>query len=109
MENKKKEIETASPGPFAAQRPILIDSWLKSLLIFLLVILAGFFLLNQALGFFYKTQFLKGPCNLCGELNPEVKSCINNLNAPRPSFPDGSGGWTNPFNDSPTYSFNITP
>ena len=70
-----------------------------------LVVAVGMFAFNQTLDFFYKMEFLKSPCMLCGELNPEVTSCIRELNT-RLSFPDGMGGWTDPFADKPT--FNLT-
>lgn len=78
------------------QTPI---DYLKAALIIIGVLALGFAAINQAMGFFYKAHLLKAPCDLCGELNPEVQSCIDNLNAPRASFPDGNGGWTDPFSD----------
>lgn len=77
-----------------------INYWLKQSLLFILVIAIGLLAINQALGFFYKTQFLATPCNLCGQLNPEVDACIKKLNSPRASFyagGEGTDGWTDPF------------
>lgn len=84
---------------------IEVNSWLKAGLIFVLIIALGFVAINQGLGFFYKTHFLKSPCDLCSELNPGVEECIEYVNSARPSYwtPDG---WTDPFNNS---NWNLTP
>lgn len=81
---------------------IEITSWLRFAIYFLIIIALGFVIINQGLGFFYKAHFLKAPCELCSELNPEVKTCIDNINSPRPSFPDGNGGWSDPFSTDDT-------
>lgn len=72
---------------------------LRFILIIIGVLALGFVALNQGMGFFYKIQFLKSPCQLCAELNPPVQECIDRLNEARPSYwtPDG---WTDPFNNS---------
>jgi hypothetical protein len=44
----------------------------------LIVIGLGLFMLNQAFAWYYKAEFLKTPCVLCAELNPDVKECIQN-------------------------------
>ena len=64
-----------------------------------LVCALGFFALNQSFKFFYGIHLLKSPCDLCAELNPGVQDCIDNLNAPRASYSDGVGGWSDPFED----------
>lgn len=70
-----------------------------------LVLALGFLAVNQTLEFFYKAHFLKAPCDLCVELNPEVKQCLDYLNAPRASYwtPEG---WTDPFK-APDININI--
>lgn len=67
-----------------------------------LVVAVGMLAVNQSLGFFYKAHLLKQPCQLCGELNPGVQACIDNLNAPRPSYWT-QGGWTDPFNETSNF------
>jgi len=52
----------------------------KAIIIIAGVIAVGMLAINQTLGFIYKAHFLKSPCDLCGQLNPEVESCIINLN-----------------------------
>jgi hypothetical protein len=69
---------------------------LKTIAIVLLIIGLGVFAVNQVLTYYYKTEFLKSPCYLCGELNPEVKICIENLNKGRASYWNGSD-WSDPF------------
>ena len=49
---------------------------LKHIAMFLLVIALGMTAVNQTLGFLYKAEFLKQPCALCAELNPDVKECV---------------------------------
>jgi len=70
----------------------------------LLVVALGTLAVNQTLGYYYKAHFLRAPCDLCGDLNPEVKNCIENLNTPRASYYTREG-WTDPYNIS---SYNIT-
>lgn len=72
--------------------------WLKVLLYIGVVCSLGFFAFNQAYQFFYGAQLLMTPCDLCMELNPEVKECIDYLNQPRPSYwVGGKEGWSDPF------------
>ena len=33
-------------------------------------------LVNQSLGYLYKSRFLQKPCDLCEELNPHLKDCF---------------------------------
>lgn len=77
-----------------------IWNFLKFLLIIVAVVSLGLLAVNQALTFFYKAAFLKTPCELCGDLNPEVEECINRLNDPRPSFWIGGDNWTDPFQEN---------
>lgn len=80
----------------------------KFILVLILVLALGMLAINQGLGFFYKAEFLKSPCGLCSELNPGVKQCINNLNAPLPSYYNGQAGWTDPRNSSNQFYINIS-
>ena len=86
MEERKEEN-----GPLDLLAVLRIVFWI------VLVCALGFFAINQGFRFFYGAHLLKAPCDLCAELNPGVQDCIDNLNAPRASFPDGSGGWSDPF------------
>lgn len=47
-----------------------------------LVVGAGMFAINQVLEYKYNAAFLKTPCNVCTDLNPEFSSCINNCFQP---------------------------
>lgn len=65
--------------------------WGRFLLIVLLVIGAGLLAINQTLEYFYRAEFLKAPCSLCLELNPEVaRQCFIREDK---LFPNGQGGW----------------
>jgi len=118
MEKTKKETDSADPvvlldpGSYY-YRPSDLPGAYKKLydiieIVFwiLLVSAIGFLAFNQGMGFFYKAHLLKAPCDLCGDLNPEVQSCINNLNT-RISYPDGSGNWTDPFAEKKFYNITI--
>lgn len=45
-----------------------------------LIFLIGLFAINQFLNFYFKAQFLKSPCTVCQELNPEVSGCFKVIN-----------------------------
>lgn len=47
----------------------------KAIVVILLIIGLGLFIINQFLSYYYKAQFLAGPCQLCVKLNPEVGNC----------------------------------
>jgi len=93
-EKKEENLSAQNEG-----RPIIIEDKLRFLFWLVLVLALGFLAINQGMGFFYKVQFLKAPCQLCGELNPGVQECIDDLNAPRPSF-WGAEGWSDPFTEN---------
>jgi hypothetical protein len=95
--NQNKKIEGLDSPAIASNNRIPPKDLIKILFWIVLVVAIGMLAVNQTLGFFYKAYFLKQPCDLCAELNPEVEECILNLNAPRASFPDGMGGWTDPY------------
>jgi|TARA_Y100000310_G_scaffold64427_1_gene59951 hypothetical protein len=88
-------------------KTIVIDDVVNTTLIIIGVMAVGFLAFNQGMGFFYKVHFLKSPCGLCSELNPEVDICINNLNKGQLSYwtPDG---WTDPFNKNDSSITTIT-
>ena len=43
-------------------------------LIIVIVIAVGMFAMNQAFAWYYKAQFLRGPCALCIDENPDWKA-----------------------------------
>lgn len=47
----------------------------KIIIIVLFVIGLGLFALNQTLNFFYKSEFLQKPCDLCQKLNTNLTLC----------------------------------
>jgi hypothetical protein len=68
----------------------------RFLLIMFLVAGAGVFMVNQALKFKYNAEFLKQPCGLCTELNPNQSGCLQGcFNVKQSFYPDGSGNWIN--------------
>lgn len=73
----------------------------KRILVICLVILIGFFAINQYLDFKYKATFLGGPCKLCAEVNLGVESCINDLNKPKALYWN-KGIWGELMNNTPT-------
>lgn len=71
-----------------------LDEWylrMRFLLIMLAVVALGMFCIMKVMDFRYKTVFIKTPCQLCMDLNPEVTSCfaVHKVSI----FPDGHGGW----------------
>lgn len=102
MEEQKNKRVIEFSG---ANRPIIIDNLLKTILLMLLVVALGVLAINQTLGFFYKAHFLKSPCTLCADLNPDVKTCIQELSTPRASYWLGNDTWSDPFQRT---IFNVT-
>jgi len=49
---------------------------LKTILVIVLVVALGTLAVNQTLGFYYKSQFLQSPCDLCRNLNPLLDECF---------------------------------
>jgi len=64
---------------------------LKILFWVVLVVAIGMVAVNQTFEFYYKAEFLRSPCSLCMELNPEVsEQCfIKGITL----YPYGSGDW----------------
>lgn len=85
--NNKMEgqIDNSIPENTKVDRKLLVN-----IAVGLLVIVLGLVAVNQTLGYLYKAQFLKTPCELCKELNPEVEDCFNRrVN----TYPTISGDW----------------
>lgn len=77
--------------------------WINALIIIAVVAL-GLLAVNQALGFVYKSEFLRSPCSLCARLNPNTTQC---LTPKTPDYPTNEGyiykqKWSN-------ISFNLLP
>ena len=67
---------------------------LKTIALLLLVVCLGLFVVNQTMGYYYKAHFLKSPCSLCAELNPNQSMCIKDCFTYQTKlYPDGFGGW----------------
>jgi len=67
-----------------------IKNWVRTMIIILLVIWLGMFAVNQVLTYYYKAEFLKAPCQLCRDLNPDVDICLTEAGRTRSYF-NGSG------------------
>lgn len=78
------------------EKPEVLKDYLKLLIYIGVVCFIGFLAANQTMSFFYKIEFLKQPCKLCGELNPGVLECILQMNAPANSFWIGGDNWSEP-------------
>ena len=54
-----------------------VRKWLIYAMMTAIVIGAGMFGLNQVMKFYYNSELLQSPCNLCVKLNPEIdKECF---------------------------------
>ena len=55
---------------------------IQRVILILIVIGIGLFVINQVLSYYYKSQFLLTPCELCLEINNNLELCqkINNIN-----------------------------
>lgn len=68
-----------------------LKDWLVLVCWILGVVALGMIAINQTLEYNYKMEFLKAPCKLCLELNPEVSGqCF--IQEER-LYPNGYGGW----------------
>jgi hypothetical protein len=54
----------------------LVKELLIIILIITIVIAIGMFAVNQTIGYYYKSQFLQGPCYLCAQENDHLKDCL---------------------------------
>jgi hypothetical protein len=76
MEEQKKEDPKGD-----VDLKISLDYWYKMfklVLIIIGVVALGLVAVNQALAYRYKAVFLKGPCELCSQLNVNASKCIEN-------------------------------
>ena len=55
--------------------------WLKFIAIIIAVVALGTLAVNQVMNYYYKAQFIQGPCQLCVKLNPEWKQCYDKITA----------------------------
>lgn len=92
----EKFFETSQPSNHYNNRGM---DFLKTIGLIFLVVALGMLAVNQSLEFYYRAEFLKAPCSLCAELNPDVEVCIQNLSDPRPSYWTMEG-WTDPYNQT---------
>jgi len=53
------------------------DKLITTILQITIVTAIGLLALNQAFKWYYKIEFLKTPCQLCADLNPDLSECIN--------------------------------
>lgn len=68
MEQTNEIIEKARPDELA-------KNWAIAIFIVIAIVAIGLFAINQFIEFRYSATFLRGPCQLCVELNPEVGGC----------------------------------
>ncbi len=67
---------------------------IRSIFMIILVLSLGFLAINQGLGFFYKVHFLKAPCDICRELNPNQSECITDcFKINLKTYQDQFGNW----------------
>jgi len=53
----------------------MIDDRVKTVMVIIIVVALGLFILNQAFSLYYKAELLKYPCELCLEVNEDLKLC----------------------------------
>lgn len=91
MENTKDNQETAQETETEPYNNRTWKDWIRLLFWISLVVGLGMLAINQSFEFYYRAEFLKSPCKLCLELNPEVsKKCFIKEEK---LFPNGLGGW----------------
>lgn len=88
-----------------------LKDYLKLIFMILLICSLGLFVINQILSYHYKAVFLKTPCKLCLELNPEVST--NCFIKEERLYPNGKGDWSylngsSRYGDGDIRSYNIT-
>jgi len=77
----------------------------RFILIIFLIVALGIFIVKSFMDYRYKIVFIKTPCQLCQELNPQVKECFL---IRMQLFPDGKGGWRYE-NGTPVISAGLQP
>jgi hypothetical protein len=65
--------------------------WRPRLIYFLVVTALGMLAMNQFLSYYYSAQLLRTPCNLCADLNPDMRSCLVQKQA---LYKDFDGKWS---------------
>lgn len=112
MSNKENEKGQLPPEGFekgkesGAYNNSTLKDWIRLAFWIALVVALGMLAVNQTFEFYYKAEFLKAPCNLCGELNPEVGLCLQELNTHASYWTNE--GWTDPTsNTTPEYQIKI--
>lgn len=55
-----------------------IISYLRIGLLIIIIIALGVTAINQTLGYYYKAKFLLTPCQLCEEINNNIKCNVKN-------------------------------
>lgn len=68
-------------------------NWLKTSVMILLIVGLGLLAVNQVLEYIYNAEFLKAPCQLCRELNPDVAVCLNEAGKIA-TFWNANGSWS---------------
>lgn len=86
------------PGASGGEKRMGLKDLLVILFWIVLVVGLGMLAVNQSLEFYYRAHFLRAPCDLCADLNPGVKDCIDFKNTPRESYWT-MDGWTDPFKE----------
>jgi hypothetical protein len=80
MEEKDKGELKETKDLMTFPSPTRLDRYYsiaRFVFIILLVAAVGIFLINQALEYRYKSEFLQTPCKLCQDLNPNQSNCID--------------------------------
>jgi len=58
---------------------IKVKEYMKVAILALIVVSLGMITINQSLDYYYRNQFLAGPCQLCADLNPGIGDCFKDL------------------------------
>lgn len=58
------------------QLPTNMYEWSKFFLIIAIIIACGMVIVNQFTSYYYKEKFLRTPCGLCADLNPQLAACF---------------------------------
>lgn len=92
-QHKRQSQDSVSgvPGSKVPNNNRSLADYLRLLFWIVLVVAIGMVAVNQTFEFYYKAEFLKTPCALCLELNPEVsKQCFIKEDK---LYPNAYGGW----------------
>jgi len=58
---------------------------MKRVMMILIIVAVGCLAINQFLGFYYKSDLLKNPCQICKENNPHYEPCFQEQSTTRES------------------------